>query len=129
MDLPKLSASARKSLDLLPVIVCKRDEMWQYLGFKHVNGPQNWRSFAKAQYIAWVHNELNQPLETISKTIGDRHATVLRLYNGVQTLSQAEKAKVFNQKPEQEAFFLFASVHGSCVRWNPEVPFDQRRRL
>ena len=111
MDLPKLSASARKSLDLLPVIVCKRDEMWQYLGFKHVNGPQNWESFAKAQYIAWVHNELNQPLETISKTIGDRHATVLRLYNGVQTLSQAEKAKVFNREDRNKKHFSFSHLY------------------
>lgn len=111
MELPKLTTAARASLDPLPVIICKRDEMWQYLGFKHVNGPQNWESFAKAQYIAWVHNDLGQPLETISKTIGDRHATVIRLYNGVQTLAQAEKARVFNREDRNKKHFSFSHLY------------------
>ncbi len=36
-SLPTIGATARAALDTLPVIVCKRDEIWAYLGFKHIN--------------------------------------------------------------------------------------------
>lgn len=111
LTFPELSEPVRASLDQLPVIVCTRDEMWQYLGFKHVNGPQNWESYAKAQYIAWVHNDLRIPLEVIARTIGDRHATVARLYNGVQTLEQAEKAKVFDREDRNKKHFSFSHLY------------------
>ncbi|HEY3970846.1 MAG TPA: hypothetical protein VGL79_05555, partial [Solirubrobacteraceae bacterium] len=66
-ELPKLSAKAVKALKQLPVIVTSRETIWQYIGFKHVNGPQPWQSSSKAQYIAWVHNELGVSLENIAR--------------------------------------------------------------
>jgi hypothetical protein len=110
-NLPTLTPSQRSKLDTLPVIVCPREKLWEYLGFKHVNGPQNWESFAKAEYIAWVHNMLGQPLDKIAEAIGDRHATVLRLYNGVQTLNQAETAKVFERNDRYKNHFSFSHLY------------------
>ena len=40
------------------------------------------------------------------KTIGDRHSTVIRLYNGIQTLQQAEEARVFREFGEMFPGFL-----------------------
>ena len=68
--------------------------MWRFLGFKHVNGPAKWTSFAKAIYIAEVHREYNVPLADIAEQIGDRHKTVQRLFRGLMVLDQAEKMKV-----------------------------------
>lgn len=79
-DLPPISASAKKALDTLPVVICSRSEIWQYVGFKHVNGPQQWQSYSKARYIAWVRNDLKVPLDEIAQQIGDQHSTVKRLY-------------------------------------------------
>ena len=110
-DLPRLTSAARVNLDELPVIECTRDDLWQYLGFKHVNGPQNWESYAKAKYIAWVHNDLGKPLDLIGKTIGDRHSTVVRLYNGVQTLTQAEKSGVFDREDRAKNHFSFSHLY------------------
>jgi hypothetical protein len=68
-----------------------------YMGFKHVNGPQEWDSIAKAEYIAHVHEEFDVPLSEIARTIGDQHDTVRRLYHGLAVLRQAEKTGVFKK--------------------------------
>ena len=78
-DLPRITQRERAALDALPALVLRREDIWQYLGFKHVNGPQAWQSYSKAQYIAWVHNHLKVPLDEIARRIGDKHATVTRL--------------------------------------------------
>ena len=62
-SLPKISKAAQRNLQRLPVIECGRADVWQYIGFKHVNGPQAWQSYAKAQYTAWVHNTLGVSLD------------------------------------------------------------------
>ena len=110
-DLPTINDTRRKQLSTLPVIKRSRSEIWRYLGFKHVNGPQQWNSLAKAEYIAWVHNTLQQPLDTIAKSIGDEHATVKRLYRGLMTLRQAEGADVFNRKDRWSTHFSFSHLY------------------
>ena len=93
-----LSASIKGSYDKLPVITCKRLDLWMYMGFKHLNGPQEWDSIAKAEYIASVHENFKIPLPDIATAIGDRHDTVRRLYYGLAVLRQAEKAGVFKKE-------------------------------
>ena len=95
-DIPTLSASARKQLESLPAIVSDREDSWRYLGFKHVNGPAKWTSYAKARYIADVHRIYRKPLSEIANQIGDRHRTVQRLYRGLMVLEQAEREKVYD---------------------------------
>lgn len=109
--LPKLSEAEKKALSRIPVIKCDRENLWEYLGFRHVNGPQNWESFAKAEYIAWVHNELGHSLDHIAQTIGDKHATVARLYQGIQALNQAEETKVFNRSDRYKNHFSFSHLY------------------
>ncbi len=110
-DLPTAPKTIIESLSDLPVIRCKREEVWQYIGFKHVNGPQAWQSYSKAYYIARVHNKLNVPLDKISRQIGDRHATVLRLYRGWMTLEQAEKTGVFDRADRWKKHFSFSHLY------------------
>jgi hypothetical protein len=59
--LPVITKEQIAGLATLPVIVTTRRETWRYLGFKHVNGPATWGSYAKAQYIAHVHNNYGIP--------------------------------------------------------------------
>jgi hypothetical protein len=109
-DLPELSPEAVDALARLPVIVTPRSAIWQYIGFKHVNGPQPWQSFSKAQYIAWVHNDLGVPLEDIAGQIGDQHATVKRLYRGLMVLQQAEEAG-FDREDRAKSHFSFSHLY------------------
>lgn len=108
---PKISAAARRRLDTLPVVVRDRDKIWQFIGFKHVNGPQMWQSLAKAEYIAWVRNELGVALEEVARTIGDRNATVRRLYRALMALEQAESAGIFDREDRARTHFSFSHLY------------------
>ena len=108
--IPDLSSAERNQLQALPVIECTREEVWQYIGFKHVNGPQDWDSIAKAQYIARVHNVYRVELSEIAATIGDRHDTVRRLYRGLMVLEQAEKAGVFDREDRYNTRFAYSHL-------------------
>jgi hypothetical protein len=90
------SSDVLTTLDRLPVLVKSRQEIWQFIGFKHVNGPQEWDSIAKAEYISRVHLNYGVSLEEISSSIGDRHETVLRLHSGYLVLDQAKRQNLFD---------------------------------
>jgi hypothetical protein len=108
--LPTLSAADQKKLEKLPVIECRREDVWQYIGFKHVNGPQDWDSIAKAEYIARVHNDYGISLDQIARTIGDRHDTVHRLYRGLMVLQQAERTGKFDVQDRYNTRFAYSHL-------------------
>ena len=95
----------------LPAVVSSRKQSWRYLGFKHVNGPAKWGSYAKAKYIAEVHREYGVPLEDIAEQIGDRHKTVQRLYRGLRILEQAEEESVFDHDDRYRTRFSFSHLY------------------
>ena len=110
-DLPKISAQRLEELKSLPVIVTDRKSLWRYLGFKHVNGPATWGSYAKAQYIAQVHNSYKIPLADIAAQIGDYNSTVERMYRGLMIIEQAEEAKVFARHDVTRSRFHFNFIY------------------
>ena len=109
--LPKITAAAKHSLENLPIVECARKDIWQYVGFKHVNGPQQWQSYSKAQYIAWVRNVVGVTLEEIATQIGDQHSTVERLYRALMVLDQAEHAGVFQREDRYKTHFSFSHLY------------------
>ena len=108
--IPKINKALRETLQRLPVVEYSRKALWEYVGFKHVNGPQDWDSIAKAEYISRVHREYGEPLEKIANTIGDDNATVKRLYRGLTVLQQAEKAGVFDRKDSWKKKFPYSHL-------------------
>jgi hypothetical protein len=110
-DVPNLSEKAKERLKELPIIVSTRKDTWRYLGFKHVNGPAKWSSFAKAKYIAEVHRTFKVLLVDIAEQIGDRHNTVQRLYRGLMVIEQAEKLKVFDRENRYNTKFAFSHLY------------------
>jgi len=95
---PTLSKEKRADLEAIPTIFSTREEAWRFLGFKHVNGPAKWSSYAKASYIATVHKTFGISLADIANQIGDRHNTVQRLYRGLMVLEQAEREGVYRRE-------------------------------
>ena len=110
-DLPTISEQDVDDLGFLPVIRCQRETIWQYVGFKHVNGPQAWDSFAKAKYIAWVKNNLRIDLGDIARTIGDTHSTVSRLYRASMALQQAESKGIYSPEQRTRKHFSFSHLY------------------
>lgn len=109
-DLAAPSKEVSESLASLPVIECSREEVWEFIGFKHVNGPEDWDSVAKAEYIGRVHNTMGIGLDRIAKTIGDRHDTVRRLYAGLMVLEQAEETGQFTRADSYKKHFAFSHL-------------------
>lgn len=141
----KITDSLRGGLAThIPVIVLQsRQTAWQLLGFKHVNGPAKWGSYAKAKYIAQVHNSFNVGLNTIAEQIGDTNKTVRKLYQGLMVLEQAESQTEFSiddiRTPRlffshlytalgYEKFRSFIGVPDDFETPNP-VPEDKKKRL
>ena len=111
VDVPDISEAAKDALKELPVIFGTRDEAWRHLGFKHVNGPAKWSSYAKARYVAEVHRKIGVTLEDIAKQIGDTHRTVQRLFRGLTVIEQAERMKVFSREDRWRNHFSFSHLY------------------
>jgi hypothetical protein len=110
-DLPDITKERRQEILTLPALVTTRKDVWRYLGFKHVNGPSSWGSYAKAQYIASVHHKYNVPLEEIADQIGDNNSTVHRMYRGLMVIEQAENAGVFDRREISKPSFYFNYIY------------------
>ena len=110
-DLPTISEQAVEALGVLPVIRCQRETIWQYVGFKHVNGPQAWDSYAKAKYISWVKNDVGTDLGDIARTIGDTHSTVTRLYRAYMALQQVEGKGIYSPEQRTRRHFSFSHLY------------------
>ncbi|WP_161867216.1 ParB N-terminal domain-containing protein [Pseudomonas yangonensis] len=108
---PKLSSEDEDALKKIPVIISDRESAWRYLGFKHVNGPAKWSSYAKAAYIAEIHRKYKIPLAEIANQIGDRHNTVQRLFRGLMTLEQAEKRGVYDREDRFRQRLSFSHLY------------------
>lgn len=110
-EIPRINKAAKDQLEKLPVVIETREEAWRYLGFKHVNGPAKWSSYAKAKYIADVHKTYRVSLAEIANQIGDRHRTVQRLFRGLMVIEQAEAAGVFDRDDRYRPRFSFSHLY------------------
>lgn len=110
-DIPTITKRAKSALKELPTVPGTRKNAWRYIGFKHVNGPAKWSSYAKSRYIADVHKKFDVKLEDIAKQIGDTHRTVQRLFRGLMVIEQAERLKIFNRNDRWQSHFSFSHLH------------------
>ncbi len=111
-DLPTLTAAQKKHLEELPVsIYPDRKALWEYFGFRHVNGPKEWDSFSKAAYVAKVQREYKIPLAEIARRIGDQNSTVERIYRGYVLLEQAESEAGFSRDDRIKNRFYFSHLY------------------
>jgi len=110
-DIDSIDSTRRAEISTLPAIISTRKEVWRYLGFKHVNGPATWGAYAKAQYVAEVHNDYGIPLADIARQIGDYSNTVERQFRGLMVIEQAERLKVFSRKNTYRDKFYFNYIY------------------
>ena len=102
--------AVRATLQSLPVITKTREAIWQFIGFKHVNGPQEWDSIAKAEYVHRVRQTYNVALTDIARSIGDKHETVQRLYRGYLVFRQAQGMLDFEPEDSTQKKFPFSHL-------------------
>lgn len=115
--LDKITDELIESTNTLPVITVKhREDAWRFVGFKHVNGPAKWGSFAKAKYIAEIHNDYSVPIETIAYQIGDTNNTAQKLYQGLMVLEQANRTKTYEYGDIQKSRIYFSHLYTGLQR-------------
>lgn len=110
-NLPEISAAVRAGIKDIPVLIQSREESWKYTGFKHVNGPAKWSSFAKAKYIVDVHKTYGISLEDIARQLGDGHGTIQRLYRGLMVLDQAKREGVYDTEDRTTPRIFFSHLY------------------
>ena len=110
-EIPSIKEDARQNLKEIPVVIGTRKGAWRHLGFKHINGPAKWSSYAKSQYIADVHKNFDVKLEDIANQIGDTHKTVQRLFRGLMVIEEAERLGVFRRKDRYRRHFSFSHLY------------------
>lgn len=121
VTLPALRPSLAKTLESATVIPVKhRDDARQYIGFKHINGPHKWDSFAKAKFAAdWYRSDRDKgiTLRDIAQRLGDRHDTVLRLVQGMYVLEQAKAQRLFTPEDRYPGRpFAFSHLYTALTR-------------
>lgn len=108
----KITPELKKELKSLPVLILNsREEAWRFIGFKHINGAAKWNSFAKAIYIANVHNNYGISLDDIAYQVGDTHNTVQKLYQGIMVIEQAERLKIFDRTDISKRRLYFSHLY------------------
>lgn len=96
-------------------VVSRRDAR-DYIGFKHINGPFKWDALSKAKYAAEWHED-GGDIQQISRRLGDRHNTVVRLVNGWKVLKQS-LAHGFDFKATTKKPFPFSHLYIGVSRPN-----------
>lgn len=111
--IPRITEAIREQLRTsLPVVLMRdRKEAWRFIGFKHVNGAAKWDSYAKAKYIAQVHDDYGVPLDEIALQIGDSNRITTKLYQGLMVLDQADAQTEFKKNDVYNNRIFFSHVY------------------
>ena len=106
--------------------VSSRRDARDYIGFKHINGPFKWDALSKAKYAAEWYED-GGDIQQISRRLGDRHNTVVRLVNGWNVLTQS-LAHGFDLKavtrPSLPFSHLYTGLSRPTVRRYLGLPID-----
>lgn len=102
---PPLNPSVSDTVKTLPVIVVeKREDADDYIGFKHINGPATWGALAKAKFgVKLFATTVIEPgksdtrIQTLSKRLGDSRQLILRSLVAYKIFEQAKAADMLDQ--------------------------------
>jgi hypothetical protein len=118
IGVPEISVEVANSLQSVTVFrVPNERAARELIGFKHINGPQTWDSYAKARYAArWLDEELGKgegalSLTDIAARMGDKHATLYRIVSALYVLEQAEREGLFAVDDRNVRGFSFSHLY------------------
>ncbi len=121
ITVPEMSNDLRETLREVTVYPVKnREGARNFIGFKHINGPHRWDSFAKARFAAdWYRVERvhGTTLREIARRMGDGHDTIKRMVAGMNVLDQARASGVFDPEdrfPGRQ--FAFSHLYTALTR-------------
>lgn len=103
---------AQNSPDHVPAYeVDRREDVLQYLGFRHISGVQRWGPLAKARYLKILYQQAKGDPDTryrqIAGEIGSRSDTVRKSLDALAAYEVVDRQEFFNIPKLNEASFQF----------------------
>ena len=115
--LSNIDQSRKEQLQTIPVSLhATREDLWTHIGFRHINGIKPWDGLGKSRYIAQIRETYNVSLDHIAERIGDRHATVQRLYRGFRVVRQAGADADFQMDDTYGGRFYFSHLYTALAQ-------------
>jgi len=100
----------------LPVIIYdKREEIFEYLGYRHITGVKPWDSLAKARYLRQLYDyskpeDIEEKCRDLARAIGSRPDYVKRLLSGLSIYNAIESNGYFKIKGLDEETISFSLI-------------------
>lgn len=99
------------------ILMGSRQEVDIYLGFRHVTGIKEWAPAEKAEYIAFLIDQVGLTYDEIRRKIGSKTDTVRRNYIAHNVLEQAKADENIDESRVLEKFsVLFLALKASGVQ-------------
>lgn len=110
----EISQTAIHKPDEIPVIVySKREDVLEYLGYRHITGVDQWDSLAKARYLYQLKSTRSEKdykllLKELAKIIGSRGDYVHKLLSGYELYKEIEANDFYKISGLNEESFSFS---------------------
>jgi hypothetical protein len=116
-----VSPAVLKSIrEVLVFRVRTKDDAREFIGFKHINGPQRWDAFAKAKYVTdWYRSAQGAiGIDEIADKMGDANNTLRTYIYAILILDQASNAGVWSleDRPKARGRFAFSHLYTAITR-------------
>lgn len=90
-----------------------------FIGFKHINGPHRWESFAKARFVTqWYKAEKGSgiSIDRIAEQLGDDNSTIRNMIAGMLVLEQATSQGFDASDRYNRGRFAFSHLYTALTR-------------
>ncbi len=114
---PAMSRRAADTTSTLPVMVVdRRDDADDYIGFKHINGPSTWGSLAKAKFAVKLFEKLpadsgENRIQQLSRRLGDSRQLILRSLVAYKVFEQARDAEMLSHRELTDNSLEFSHLY------------------
>lgn len=121
----EIVSTAKYRPEKLPVIVFKsREDILDYLGYRHITGVEPWDALSKARYLKILYDRLGDDMTPIEKyralarQIGSRTSYVRQILVGGLLVEEIEREDYFKIRDLNDQTFEFGSFYTAIVKPN-----------
>ena len=121
IDLPNVNEEKQRTFHEKITVyrVESREDARAFIGFKHINGPHKWDSFAKGKYATlWYRagSKSGLKVDDIARQIGDSHDTINKMIKGYMVLEQAIQNNLYSLEDRVTPKFAFSHLYTALTR-------------
>lgn len=121
----EISEGANYRPEKLPVVVFDtREDIVDYLGYRHITGVEPWDALSKARYLKLLYDRLDSGMMTsekyraLARQIGSRPSYVRQILIGGQLVDLIEENNYFEIRDLSDQTFEFGSFYTAIVKPN-----------